>query len=80
MWFRQRVGDVGRACCRCRSGRLGRELPGAGRGVGHRARWNVQNGTFATIIPGVQNGKYDVGQDNFGVTAAPEKVVDFATY
>jgi polar amino acid transport system substrate-binding protein len=43
-------------------------------------RWNVQNGTFATIIPGVQNGKYDVGQDNFGVTAAREKVVDFATY
>jgi polar amino acid transport system substrate-binding protein len=42
--------------------------------------WDVQNGTFATIIPGVQNGKYDVGQDNFGVTAAREKVVDFATY
>lgn len=42
--------------------------------------WNVQNGTFATIIPGVQNGKYDVGEDNFGVTAAREKVVDFATY
>jgi polar amino acid transport system substrate-binding protein len=43
-------------------------------------KWNVQNGTFATIIPGVQNGKYDVGQDNFGVTAAREQVVDFATY
>jgi polar amino acid transport system substrate-binding protein len=42
--------------------------------------WTVQNGTFETIIPGVQNGKYDVGQDNFGVTAAREKVVDFATY
>lgn len=42
--------------------------------------WNVQNGTFATIIPGVQNGKYQVGQDNFGVTAAREQVVDFATY
>jgi polar amino acid transport system substrate-binding protein len=42
--------------------------------------WTVQNGTFATIIPGVRNGKYDVGQDNFGVTAAREKVVDFATY
>lgn len=42
--------------------------------------WNVQNGTFATIIPGVQNGKYAVGQDNFGVTAAREKIVDFATY
>lgn len=42
--------------------------------------WKVQNGTFPTIIPGVQNGKYDVGQDNFGVTAAREQVVDFATY
>lgn len=42
--------------------------------------WSVQNGTFATIIPGVQNGRYQVGQDNFGVTAAREKVVDFATY
>ena len=42
--------------------------------------WTVQNGTFETIIPGVQNGKYDIGQDNFGVTAAREKVVDFATY
>ncbi|WP_328535809.1 ABC transporter substrate-binding protein [Streptomyces sp. NBC_00344] len=42
--------------------------------------WRVQNGTFATVIPGVQNGKYDVGQDNFGVTRAREKVVDFATY
>jgi polar amino acid transport system substrate-binding protein len=42
--------------------------------------WQVGNSTFATIIPGVQNGKYDVGQGNFGVTAAREKVVDFATY
>jgi polar amino acid transport system substrate-binding protein len=42
--------------------------------------WNVQNGTFATIIPGVQNGKYQVGQDNFGATSEREKVVDFATY
>ncbi|HVT66686.1 MAG TPA: transporter substrate-binding domain-containing protein, partial [Trebonia sp.] len=42
--------------------------------------WDVQNGTFATIIPGVQNGKYQVGQDNFGATSAREKVVDFATY
>ena len=42
--------------------------------------WNVQNGTFPTIIPGVQNGKYQVGQDNFGATAAREKVVDFAVY
>ena len=42
--------------------------------------WSVQNGTFDTIIPGVQNGKYAVGQDNFGVTSAREKEVDFATY
>jgi polar amino acid transport system substrate-binding protein len=42
--------------------------------------WKVENGTFATVIPGVQNGKYDVGQDNFGVTAEREQVVDFATY
>ncbi|MFC1411243.1 transporter substrate-binding domain-containing protein [Streptacidiphilus sp. N1-12] len=42
--------------------------------------WDVQYGTFPTVIPGVQNGKYDVGQDNFGATAAREKVVDFATY
>jgi polar amino acid transport system substrate-binding protein len=43
-------------------------------------RWDVQNGTFPTIIPGVQNGKYDVGMDNFGVTGPREQVVDFATY
>ncbi len=42
--------------------------------------WKVQNGTFPTIIPGVQNGRYDVGQDNFGATKEREKVVDFATY
>jgi polar amino acid transport system substrate-binding protein len=42
--------------------------------------WGEQNGTFDTIVPGVQNGKYDVGEDNFGVTRAREQVVDFATY
>jgi polar amino acid transport system substrate-binding protein len=42
--------------------------------------WDVQYGTFPTVIPGVQNGRYDVGQDNFGVTKEREKVVDFATY
>lgn len=42
--------------------------------------WNVQNGTLATVIPGVQNGRLDVGQDDFGVTTEREKVVDFATY
>lgn len=42
--------------------------------------WQIENGTFATIIPGVQNGKFDVGQDNFGVTKARQQVVDFSTY
>ncbi|WP_329139799.1 ABC transporter substrate-binding protein [Streptomyces sp. NBC_01476] len=42
--------------------------------------WDVQYGTFPTVIPGVQNGKYDVGQDNFGATKTREEVVDFATY
>ena len=42
--------------------------------------WVEQNGTFDTIVPGVQNGKYEVGEDNFGVTRAREQVVDFATY
>jgi polar amino acid transport system substrate-binding protein len=42
--------------------------------------WDVQYGTFPTVIPGVQNGKYDIGQDNFGATKAREQVVDFATY
>ncbi|WP_328912090.1 MULTISPECIES: ABC transporter substrate-binding protein [unclassified Streptomyces] len=42
--------------------------------------WKVEYGTFPTIIPGVQNGRYDVGMDNFGVTKAREEVVDFATY
>ncbi|MGW5351495.1 ABC transporter substrate-binding protein [Streptomyces sp. NPDC004031] len=43
-------------------------------------QWDIQYGTFPTVIPGVQNGRYDVGQDNFGVTKAREQVVDFATY
>lgn len=38
------------------------------------------NGTFPTIVPGVQNGKYDVGLDNFGVTKERLKVLDYATY
>ena len=42
--------------------------------------WKVQYGTFPTVIPGVQNGKFDVGQDNFGVTKAREQVVSFSTY
>jgi polar amino acid transport system substrate-binding protein len=42
--------------------------------------WDTQYGTFQTIIPGVQNGKYDVGEGDFGATKAREQVVDFATY
>ena len=39
-----------------------------------------ETGTFQTIVPGVQSGKYQVGQANFGVTKDRLKVVDFATY
>lgn len=42
--------------------------------------WKVETGTFQTIVPGVQSGKYQVGQANFGVTKERLKVVDFATY
>ena len=42
--------------------------------------WDAQYGTFQTIIPGTQNGKFDVGWGNFGVTKAREQIVDFATY
>ncbi|NNG39075.1 transporter substrate-binding domain-containing protein [Flexivirga sp. ID2601S] len=42
--------------------------------------WKVDTGTFQTIVPGVQNGKYQVGQANFGVTKDRLQVVDFATY
>ncbi|MGO3327060.1 transporter substrate-binding domain-containing protein [Gordonia sp. (in: high G+C Gram-positive bacteria)] len=42
--------------------------------------WHREYGTFATIVPGVQNGRYQVGQANFGVTKARTEVLDFATY
>ncbi|MET9327976.1 ABC transporter substrate-binding protein [Tsukamurella sp. NPDC003166] len=42
--------------------------------------WKQETGTFSTIIPGVQNGRYQVGQGNFGVTKPRLDVVDFATY
>ncbi|WGL53282.1 ABC transporter substrate-binding protein [Nocardioides sp. BP30] len=42
--------------------------------------WKISDGSFETIVPGVQSGKYDVGQDNFAVTSARLPVVDFATY
>jgi polar amino acid transport system substrate-binding protein len=40
----------------------------------------VVNVTFASIIPGMQAGKYDVGASSFTDTKAREKVVDFVTY
>lgn len=43
-------------------------------------QWKVSYGSFETIVPGVQSGKYQVGQDNFAVTSERLPVVDFATY
>jgi polar amino acid transport system substrate-binding protein len=43
-------------------------------------RWNLVNATFATIIPGLQSGKYDIGLSSFTDTKVREKVVDFVTY
>jgi polar amino acid transport system substrate-binding protein len=43
-------------------------------------KWNPVNATFATIIPGLQSGKYDIGLSSFGDTKAREKVVNFVTY
>jgi polar amino acid transport system substrate-binding protein len=40
----------------------------------------VVNVTFASIIPGMQAGKYDVGASSFTDTKEREKVVDFVTY
>jgi polar amino acid transport system substrate-binding protein len=40
----------------------------------------VVNATFATIIPGLSSGKYDLGMSSFSDTKAREKVVDFVTY
>ena len=42
--------------------------------------WKVDFGSFETIVPGTQSGRYDVGQANFAVTGERLKVVDFATY
>jgi len=38
------------------------------------------NATFDTIIPGLQSGKYDVGDSSFTDTLARQKVVDFVDY
>jgi polar amino acid transport system substrate-binding protein len=40
----------------------------------------VVNATFATIIPGLSSGKYDLGMSSFTDTKARQKVVDFVTY
>jgi polar amino acid transport system substrate-binding protein len=41
---------------------------------------NVTNATFATIIPGLTSGKFDMGASSFTDTKAREKVVDFVDY
>jgi len=38
------------------------------------------NATFATIIPGLQSGKYGLGASSFTDTKERQKVVDFVTY
>lgn len=43
-------------------------------------RDKVVNVPFASIIPGLQAGKYDVGASSFTDTKAREKTVDFVTY
>jgi polar amino acid transport system substrate-binding protein len=42
--------------------------------------WDVRNGSFTTIIPGVQNGEYEVGQAGFAATKARERVIDIIPY
>ena len=41
---------------------------------------NVVNATFATIIPGLASGKFDVGMSSFTDTKAREKTVNFVDY
>ncbi|MFJ9392943.1 transporter substrate-binding domain-containing protein [Nocardioides sp. NPDC101246] len=43
-------------------------------------KWKTEFGSFETIVPGTQSGKYDVGQANFAVTSERLEVVDYATY
>jgi polar amino acid transport system substrate-binding protein len=40
----------------------------------------LQNATFATIIPGLESGKYNIGNSSFTDTKAREKQVDFVDY
>ncbi len=53
-----------------------------GKALGSALGLNVklQNVTFNNIIPGLQDGKYDVGLSSFTDTKEREKVVDFVTY
>jgi polar amino acid transport system substrate-binding protein len=41
---------------------------------------NVVNATFATILPGMAAGKFDIGASSFTDTKEREKTVDFVTY
>jgi len=41
---------------------------------------NMVNATFATIIPGLTSGKFDVGMSSFTDTKAREKQVNFVDY
>jgi len=41
---------------------------------------DLVNATFDTIIPGLQSGKYDMGDSSFTDTLARQKVVDFVDY
>jgi polar amino acid transport system substrate-binding protein len=41
---------------------------------------DVRNATFDAIIPGLANGKYDLGMSSFSDTKEREKTVDFVTY
>lgn len=43
-------------------------------------KWNGVDATFDNIIPGLESGKFDVGNSSFTVTKAREKVVNFVTY
>jgi polar amino acid transport system substrate-binding protein len=43
-------------------------------------KWNLVNASFATIIPGLQSGKYDIGLSSFTDTKAREQVVNFVVY
>jgi polar amino acid transport system substrate-binding protein len=43
-------------------------------------KFKVVNATFATIIPGLSSGKYNIGMSSFTDKKSREKVVDFVTY